>query len=386
MSLALNGSPADVIATLKQLVADRDVAGISVQTAYGSPNHTVTPAAGQIPLDAILKDSTPSGLFKLPDGRQAISIDTWASQANRVEAAIKAVAERINYPLFNITGLNIPVTSLDFPHRHADAHWRLLADAPEFASVPLDDIARATVEDAAALLAWFPTSVLCGWWHSQTPPSAKKGEKGKTIAGLDLLVAAGAAETRVRPLMTMTRSSRVLSSEILAKGVTVRQRFAARVDPFGALPGGNDTKYSVLGLGSLPPSVGPKDVTFEQIEGKAFVSLSYLRRFNFGDGDATVNGQVLTTALGLLGLILANQDLHLRSGADLIITGRTAAVEAVGAATQVDLPDVDTLIEVVRTLGVSAGWTGRFDVAATPAYLKLRQIAADKLAENGTKD
>ena len=192
-----------------------------------------------------------------------------------MEAALKAIADEVDYPLFVVTGadrVGHRNTSLDWPHRQADAHWRLLQEQAIREGHLSDEDAQAihdaTVWDAEALLRWFPASVLFGWWHSVPKEMKGKSTTEQKAILTDLLDARsnGAANTDA------TRSARVITSEVIAHGVSFAPRLSTRIDPFGALTAGTKAKgadaaqksaYSQGGLGTIPPSKANPAVTYE---------------------------------------------------------------------------------------------------------------------------
>ena len=113
------------------------------------------------------------------DGREAwcVLIDSVQSQANRLEEALLAAAERDGLPLpyvtvdFRNAGLDPleRITSLDAPHRVYDAILRdsLRDGEPFMQSKAGRRVAEATSADATALLEISPTALLFGAWHSQ---------------------------------------------------------------------------------------------------------------------------------------------------------------------------------------------------------------------------
>jgi CRISPR-associated protein Csb1 len=378
-------SVAQVREQLTAIIDDRDVAGIRIRSEFESGGLTVAPPAGQ--LDKAGPDKS-EGLFKTSDGKYAVVIDTVASQANRMEAALKAVAGDVDYPLFVVNGADRVArrnTSLDWPHRQADAHWRLLQDRAILEGHLTDDDAQAihdaTVWDAEALLRWFPASVLFGWWHS-----VPKEIKGKATAEnqkiLDDLLDSrsnGAANSAA------TRSARVITSEVIAHGVSFAPRLSTRIDPFGALTAGTKAKggeaasksaYSQGGLGTIPPSKSNPAVTYELIQGATFIGFSHLRHFSFGEH--TPEGRVLALALGLLAVTEAQYDLHLRSGADLILKGApVCTLERGSGPTTFELPSREDLIALVSELGTGTfGWKGQLEIDAPEAYLRIAAVAA----------
>lgn len=366
-------SPSALIDEVNDLLSDTSVAGVAVNSNYKSSTLTVTPPAGSL---TDRGKETLAGFFKLPDGRDAVTIDSWGSQANRFEKGIEGVAEKLGYPLLSVElDGSVHSNSLRWSHRQADAQFRLVREAFKDAGIDTDAIQSATVADAEALLRSFPAAVVYGWWDSHTAPkagAAKKTSKKVSPEVIDAVEGWGAAGAH-------RRSSRAVTSEIVAQGVHKRNRFAARLTTYGAI--GKD--YSDLGLGTIPPQQGPIDVTYDEIVGKGFISLAYLRRFGFGA--ATQEGQSLATVLALIGFVTSDADLHLRTGAELILKDRTITIERNGAeATEFVIPALDVLIEAARTLGANFGWgdNAAVTVEATKAYRDVIAAASSHAADD----
>lgn len=355
--------------TLTALIGDRSCAGIRIRTDYTSATgSTITPPAGTL-RDA---NGDVAGEFDLPDGSQAVTIDSWGSQASRMEHALHDAAEATGYPLvrFRAPTGDLLTTSLDLSHRHADAVWRATRTELDAAGIPFQDVQNATLTDAAALTRWFPTAVALGWWHSHTDKNDKDAELAKL--GGDV----AAAMKGYARAGTAARSTRLLTSEVIATGIHRRVRMPAKHDSlFGAVarlkdPDGKATKVkpSHLGIGSLPPmrvNEGPFDVTFTAITGTAYLSLTGLRRFHFcGDAEEQLLHQRLVAALALLMHTLMQQDLLLRAGTELLITAPPVVdICRHGAPDEsVTLPGVDDLTVLVRDLGAQVGWSGPVDV------------------------
>lgn len=379
------------------LLADPEAAGIRIVTRYTSPLPTVTPPAGTLRADG--RDV--NGEFPLPDGRFAVTIDSWGSQASRMEAAVETLAEQIGYPLLRFVNDDgeLLTTTARLSHRHADATWRAARTELEAASVPYQEIMDATTADASALLSWYPISILFGWWHSHIATTDKKKAAEKRSERLKALGAdqqvAQAFEGYAR-LGTDSRSARLITAEVLALGTARRLRMAAKSDSlFGPLKGGErgvtgkSTGPSAVGLGSLPPvmeSRAPVDVTFDTIEGTWFFSLAGLRQIGFGNLDATSAGTLLLS-LGLLLHREAQRQTRLRAGTELIASpdGSHAEVLRHSAA---DLPweaiDTAELIAIVRELGAQTGWTGPKDVLIPPGSIldKLLHLAEIEAADS----
>lgn len=380
----------DFSQTVGRLLADTSAAGIRFTTQYKSAlGPTVTPPAGTLRTTGD-RPADVRGEFDLPDGRQAVTLDSWGSQASRMEAAAEVLAERIGFPLVRFLSADgrLLTTSVRLSHRHADATWRAARRELEDAGVPFGHIQDATVSHADPLLLWFPTAPLFGWWHSHITNEAKQGEMAKAFGADVAETFAGYAR-----LHEDARSARVVTSEIIATGVHRRQRMAARSDSlFGPLTSLSGTqkgslKPSTLGLGSLPPvaeNKAPVDVTYEDIEGRWFLSLAGLRRFGFDTIDQADAGALLI-ALGLLLRETAQRDSRLRAGAELAVCapGPRAEILWHGGEDEPFLtPTHDELCEIVQTLGAKVGWRGPLDVTFGSDSVLLRLLGGANRAEN----
>ncbi|CAG7570807.1 CRISPR-associated protein Csb1 [Barrientosiimonas humi] len=350
-------------------ISDRDVAGLQFTTGFESLiGETVTPPAGTMQAGGRVVQ----GEFTLPDGRVAVTIDSWGSQASRMEAAVEAVAEDIGYPLVRFVDEDggLLTTSVRLSHRQADATWRAARVQLEEAGIPFQEIQQATTSNAGALVRWFPTSPIFGWWHSHTV-SQKKLDRNTKVFGKEL---ADAFEGYAK-VHSDARSARIVTAEIVATGVARRHRMAAKQDTlFGpqAKQGGSKDEVgpSALGLGSMPPTAiekAPVDVTYESIVGHWFLSFSGLRRFGWADQDAA-DANALMVALALLLREVAAQDARLRAGTELRIVNAPKAtlVRHAVDAEEVSLPSGEELVALVRELGSRAGWEGPVTVTIPP--------------------
>src|SRR6185437_10738017 len=113
---------------------------------------------------------------RLVDGvtRKAVVVDQEPSQANRVEEALRDARYqgRLQLPLFELRAATpmgeVRLTSLDFPHRYADAYVRdSLVDGVRFDESPVGQRLRtATVADVRPLYCREPASLIFGAWDS----------------------------------------------------------------------------------------------------------------------------------------------------------------------------------------------------------------------------
>lgn len=258
--------------------------------------------------------------------RKAVVLDQVPSQANRVEEALaKAQASgRVELPLFELVARTsageVRLTSLDFPHRYADAYLRdSVVDGVRFdASEHGRALRSASSGDVRPLFEREPYSLLFGAWDSH-----RKGRQAKF--------------------------ARLYSSELFGLDPVVFSRRAGRFDPVnlnGAIDdkskAAEDWKFlqsgdkkekggklSEIGHGHIAPNAAHGGVTVTEIRRRGWVSFAGLERLRFGDAsfEAVVLARATLAALALAGdrLAFGGPSLWLRSGCDL-----TKITESVG--------------------------------------------------------
>ena len=302
-----------------------------------------------------------------------VLIDSVQSQANRLEEALLAAADRgrLRIPYvtvdFSATGLDPleRITSLDAPHRVYDAILRdsLLNDQPFMQSEPGRRLAAAKPVDATALLELSPTALLFGAWHSQgeggglgakfpralvseimgidTPvdeiPNQRTGE-------VEVRTAGQRTGSRIDPL-GISKNVKVYQSASDEKDWTHREDEAAgnKSGPilFSRKKGDKAGKPSVINHGNVTPTVEPLGVTCAYAEHRAVITLAGLRRLRFGSDERNDAGRALLAALGLVAL--AEQDAGgyaLRSRCDLVCDG-PAPLELVRADGSTEAVELD---------------------------------------------
>lgn len=371
---------ADLRDTIQNLVDDVSVAGISLTGKYDSLiGCTVTPPAG-----TIRQNGEITGIFSLKDGRKAATLDGWGACASRCESLLagsfhgQSLADRLGFPLVTFLDEHgrVLTTSVHLSHRQADATWRLARNELLESGINYEDIHSATRAKPDALLTGFPTAIPFGWWHSHAKrtlkaTSEKDKKKSKSSGRL-----ADVRDEYLAPYAMVpseSRSARLFTAEFLALGVSERRRMAGKIDSlFGGVPkdvklgGGN---FSDLGLGSVPPGVSdktPSDLTYEEIESRAFFSLTGLRSFGFS---APGPARCLTVALTLLLYTLMHENLSLRAGTELKLLppGLETSVVRHGARDEpMELAGVEALADLVRDLGAELGWQGPRSVTILP--------------------
>lgn len=308
---------------------------------------------------------------------KVVLLDSFQSQANRAEAALREVAEDTGLPQIvmeaQIGERTVRVSSLDAPHRSRDAYF---LDS-EMDGTPFDEteIGKAlnsvSAEDATAALRYAPYDLVFGVWDSH---------RGKRIA---------------------TKFPRSYSSEMVGWDAIPGRKGATKGDPLN-LPGqstvpiaawrpGTETgqkkkaelRLSELGHGMIPgePEEATGGVSVRSITRDAVVSLAGLARFRFpvDDRDATSAGRTALAALALLGdrMAFAGAGLHLRSGSDLVLLSERVEWVRRGAETEeFELTADDARQTLVEARGrlVDAGvpWSGE-PIVLRPSQ-RLREI------------
>ena len=249
--------------------------------------------------------------------RESVVIDQEPSQANRVEESLRDAWDEgtLQLPMFVLrspTNMGeVRLTSLDFPHRYADAYLRdSLVEGTRFDESSVGQRLRATtVADVRPLYQREPCSLLYGAWDSH-----RKGRWPKF--------------------------ARLYSASMYGLDPEAGQRRGGRMDPVN-LNGNVDDKgkaesdwkfisegdkqkgkrLSEIGHGNIAPNPVPGGVTVSEIRRVASISLAGLERLRFGDAsaDAARLARAALAALALAGdrLTFSRPSVWLRSGCDL---------------------------------------------------------------------
>lgn len=307
---------------------------------------------------------------RVVDGRRVpcVLLDSVQSQANRMESALLDAhrAKRLELPLITVDFVKqgLPevgvVTSLDAPHRMADAILRdsTLNGVP-FRKSPIGNVLdTASLANAAELFAVCPTALLFGLWDSAGP----RGGLG-------------------------TKFARAIVGEVVAFDIEVGKRPSSRLDPLGiqghvgevyqakathaGLPwtldpalanskGGKPIvfkekgqgKPSEINHGNVTPSLKNEKgqphhggVTFAYARQSIVISLSGLRKLRFPIGAETNEERDLAgrTVLAALGLCASTLATHL--GGDL--RSRCALVADAGHPARTELVHGDGMVELL---------------------------------------
>jgi CRISPR-associated protein Csb1 len=267
------------------------------------------------------------------DVHQVVLLDSFQSQANRVEAELQDLIDdgQVRIPYIEtstvVAGRTIRVTNLVAPHRGPDAYFR---DSEDAEGTAFDDtvvgqaLRAADIRSARPYYEYVPTDLVFGFWDSH------RGGRGVKLA-------------------------RAYVSEIVGVDPKVGKRGAVRFDPNNipktsiAFPKKHPEDFVVLevddeGKESKPPkgfvSGSPSEaghgnvvdsdanpgVSVSGIRRSAFVSITALRRLRFPDKsdrssrEVDAAGRAVLASIALLGDLVAfdGPSVFLRSGCDLL--------------------------------------------------------------------
>lgn len=268
---------------------------------------------------------------------KCVLLDSVQSQANRMELALlKAHRDsKIALPLlvvkFNDKKLikQITVTSLDAPHRIADAIFRdCTLNGKKFRDREVDVLSETSAQNATSLFEWCPTALVFGMWDS----AGKRGGMGakfqraivSEIVGYDAVFGANTI-SRIDPLEIRKE----------AASIYITKDGDWTLDKSKAENPKKQLKPSEIIHGNVTPSIDLNDdgenvggITMSRAQQTTTISLAVLRRLRFPlDGltrsDVDLAAQTALTALALSAGTLARVDVDLRSRCHLWATHDT---------------------------------------------------------------
>jgi CRISPR-associated protein Csb1 len=272
------------------------------------------------------------------------SLDSPGSCANRAEQALVSLGLDLD-PLRVGFGHDEVLSTLQLPHRVFDAVLRdSLLDKTPFRNTGIGQaVIKATPADASALLHYDPGSLVFGAWDS-TGLGANGRPRTKWARALTCEISATRVEQvslagyRLDPIGiegtdyawveeedgTLRKAT---DAEMLPVAENGLPRSTAKKDAYPRL-----IKASEANHGNATPSPLPKGVLVHgAITLNATLSLSRLRRYNFGD--ETAEGRLLLALMGLYGVLAVLDDgLALRSGCDLAVVNYR--IELIGLGTR----------------------------------------------------
>lgn len=265
-----------------------------------------------------------------------IVIDNVPSQANRLEHALWRDREAISIPEFRLdlsdlgdlpAHLPRTLSSLEFPHRNADAYLRdaRMGDC-DFIKTDLGQaIFRATAQKCGPLMSWFPQALLYGFWQSHLGSKSHNSKHARAWVSEIIGWQPAADDIKVLGLkgdpLNLNLDDPVTYDPRDGTKWSVGQDSKVQSDRTGNL--------SRIGHGQVPFMGGPESeqpppaaaVSFQRVTQRATISFAQLRRVSLGKGasqEADAAARALLVALGLHAHQLAfGHAFALRSGADL---------------------------------------------------------------------
>ena len=273
-----------------------------------------------------------------------IVIDNVPSQANRLEEAMRRNRASTPVPelVLDLSGLSklpahLPrrLSSLEFPHRNADAYLRdaRLGD-DDFIKTDLGQaIFGATAQACGPLMAWFPQALLYGFWQSHL--GKKRHNTKHARAWVSEIVGWKPAATDTKVLGLKGDSLNLNTDESITSNPDDRVEW--EIGKGEKVEGGKKDKLSEIGHGQVPfmgTDATAAAVSFTRVTQRATVSFAQLRRIRLGpdhSSDADAAARALLVALGLHAHLLAfGRGFALRSGAEL--RPRTTTATWLGSA------------------------------------------------------
>jgi CRISPR-associated protein Csb1 len=262
---------------------------------------------------------------RLLDGKEVetVVLDSVQSQANRLEEALlRAFDEgRLNLPVMAMT---VPgygrVTSLDAPHRIADAIFRdaLLNGVPFHQSPDGQRFLSASVRDATAVYELCPTALVFGYWNSHAGLRTRGAKVARAL--YSEIVGFGAVygvQTggRLDPLGIPRNAAKIYKASNESEMWTLETSQAKKEKEKDVLVGkGNDKgRPASIGHGNVPPDLVKNDrneilrrgATLLSAKQTVVLSLGQLRRLHFPDASGGVGrerDETVRTVLAALGL------------------------------------------------------------------------------------
>lgn len=314
-----------------------------------------------------------------------IVIDSVPAQANRLEEALRVHREALSLPEFvlDFDGLPLPshlprrLSSLQFPHRNADAYLRdaRLGNEDFVRSELGEAIFGATAQTCGPLVAWFPQALLYGFWQSHLGKKRHNAKHARAWISEIVGWRPAAMDSRVQGVkgdpLNLTVDAAVTSNP--------DDRSVWNLGKNGKVPGGKTERLAGIGHGRVPVTGdgAPGAVSFARVTQRAMVSFAHLRRVRLGNGAGEAADAALRALLVALGLhahqLAFGHGFALRSGAEL----RPRATEATWLGAEGDHPCavgdagatgalLEEAAEHARGVGVPLDGWGEAPVVLTP--------------------
>lgn len=299
-----------------------------------------------------------------------VVIDNVPSQANRLEEALRQHRETVGIPEFVLdlaevasmpAHLPTQISSLQFPHRNADAYLRdALLDGKDFLKTPVGGaLFAATSQTCGPLVEWFPQSLLYGFWQSHL--GKKKANTKHARAWVSEIIGWQPASVETKNMGLKGDPLNLSTDEVVTSNPDDRAKWA--VGASKEVDAGKKDKLSEIGHGQVPfmreADLAAAAVSFARVTQRATVSFAQLRRVSLGTGsvDADAAVRALLVALGLHAHQLAfGRGFALRSGGELRPAASAATWLRAGGDEPCDLGDAaatHALVQEAKTHAAS---------------------------------
>lgn len=340
--------------------------------------------------------------------QSVVDIDGKASQLNRIEDAIALAIQEGDPGLTRMPSIRVTYeghpeyTSFEYqlPHRYTDGHVRFgthdglpVTESPAFIAAR-----NATPADATALLELSPVSLVLGSWDSTRKAHQARYRSCATGEIIGVLADQGEHGRKPSPCGAARKDDLAPSVQLTEKDMLallktqeteMSSKTVENIKKKAKDAKSGKTSASVLGLGSIPPSLDALGlVSCSRIIRSHVLTFSALRQIRFGnDNDANVACRALLAALALHGIALADEELSLRANCDLREAGETQVALDGRRGTQREIAPLTRdvtgplLIAAIDAAQAKAGirWEGQvFEVIGNPIILGGIDADADE--------
>ena len=341
--------------------------------------------------------------------RQCVLLDSVQSQANRMELALLEAhrAGKVSLPLliahFDQLPKNFSVTSLEAPHRIADALFRdSLLDGIIFRKSEKGRILdTADIRNATGLFGLCPTALVFGLWDS-TGPRGGLGCKFQRaivseIIGFNAVVGSKTA-SRIDPAQIMLDAGplyeRDTANDDDVPDWTLAEN-AAKTERSKPTKLGKDGKGkpSEANHGNVTPSISDGGFTISKASQTTTLSLSVLRRLRFplngamaSEYEVDLYARMVLAALGLAAGSLARVDTDLRSRCQLFAESKPVweLLDSPGETPKEFILKPDDALELLESTineakAVGLPWEGEVELTPSSELVELVRLS-QKLA------
>lgn len=300
-----------------------------------------------------------------------IIVDNVPSQANRLEDALRRHRESIGIPelILDLSDMahlpaHLPrrLSSLQFPHRNADAYLRdARLDEGDFIKTALGKaIFGATAWKCGPLMAWFPQALLYGFWQSHLGKKLSNTKHARVWVSEIVGWRPASTDTRIQGLKGDPLN--LNTDEVVSSNVNNRVEWD--IGTAKKIEGAKKDKLSEIGHGQVPfmgNNATAGAISFSRVTQRATISFAQLRRVSLGEDEPKADAAVraLLVALGLHAHQLAfGRGFALRSGADLRPRASTVTWLGNNGDHACDLGDTNTTLSLLRSATATAASCG----------------------------